>query len=729
LSFVLDSFTDAPSNTGTAHVGETGAAWALNSSGDYTGDSVITDANRVRPGTGNPLLYASGTPAGPEYDVEAILVRKSELTGQPAGDGDIYICGRCSTNASTFYGCIIRGINGQVFLYEVVAGSFTQLGSTYVHTWAINTATTFKLELRDASKKVYIDGVEVISDTTHNAITAAGRVAYQANQGSTAPGNSVGTHIDSITATDAVGGGSLVAGTLTTVANSATSITVAYATVIGGTGPYSNHLQRSTTSGSGFANVGSPVAGATATFPADTGRTAGTTYYYRVVTTDSAGSPATVTSAELAVTTWTTLQAAYVALGKGQFIHFGPWSFANAAEVYDPDFDPDDWNPSDLDVDQWLDAGKAMSATYAVLTTKHHGGFCLWPTATTTQSIASSSWYQADPTNRDIVKLFTDKCRGKGITPVLYYSVWDLNWEAAHPGFTAQQYQDFTLDQLTELLSDYGDIAAVWLDGYGWLGSSDGVPYSDLPFATVRALVQSLLADCLTIVNNQESDLSDTELVVYEVPHRGTVPAGNTLPAEAADTIWVDGRWAWFKDETPTALLSAATVIARRDTAIARSAASLFNCSPDETGQLSGDQVSLLREIGGDVTPPADPTGLSAAAGNGQVTLSWTDNAGGDVSGVNLYYSTDNISFTLVDPLVYAYVNPANNPHLGTAVTGLVNGTLYYFKIKARDYSGNLSGFSSTVTATPVAGPAPALAVSVSGGNLCGVGIMTGGNL
>lgn len=95
-----------------------------------------------------------------------------------------------------------------------------------------------------------------------------------------------------------------------------------------------------------------------------------------------------------------------------------------------------------------------------------------------------------------------------------------------------------------------------------------------------------------------------------------------------------------------------------------------------------------------DITPPAAPTGLSATAGDGQVTLSWTANSEPDMAGYNIYRSSDGTSYTKVngDPV-------ADTTYVAT---GLTNGQQYWFKITAVDTAGNESAYSSTVTATPV---------------------------
>ncbi len=95
---------------------------------------------------------------------------------------------------------------------------------------------------------------------------------------------------------------------------------------------------------------------------------------------------------------------------------------------------------------------------YAVLTTKHHDGFCLWPTRQTEYCVRQS------PGRPDVVGQFVESCRKEGITPGLYYSLWDLNC-AYYDDDT--RYADYMFAQLEELLTEYGPILELWFDG-GW---------------------------------------------------------------------------------------------------------------------------------------------------------------------------------------------------------------------------------------------------------------------
>jgi alpha-L-fucosidase len=140
------------------------------------------------------------------------------------------------------------------------------------------------------------------------------------------------------------------------------------------------------------------------------------------------------------------------------FIHFGVNTFTDR-EWGDGREDPAIFNPSSLDARQWARAARAGGFKAMVLTAKHHDGFCLWPTRTTTHSVARSPWRGGDG---DVVREFVDACRAEGLRPGVYVSPWDRN----HPAYgDSPRYNDVYCDQLTELLTGYGPMAEVWFDG------------------------------------------------------------------------------------------------------------------------------------------------------------------------------------------------------------------------------------------------------------------------
>ena len=137
------------------------------------------------------------------------------------------------------------------------------------------------------------------------------------------------------------------------------------------------------------------------------------------------------------------------------FVHFGVNTFTNR-EWGDGKESPRIFDPARLDARQWARAAKAGGARAIVLTAKHHDGFCLWPTKTTTHSVARSPWRGG---NGDVVRELADAVRAEGLALGLYCSPWDRN----HPTYgDSPRYNDVYVEQLTELLTFYGPVQEVW---------------------------------------------------------------------------------------------------------------------------------------------------------------------------------------------------------------------------------------------------------------------------
>jgi alpha-L-fucosidase len=156
------------------------------------------------------------------------------------------------------------------------------------------------------------------------------------------------------------------------------------------------------------------------------------------------------------------------------FCHFGVNTFTDR-EWGDGTEDPAIFNPTAFDARQWARAARAGGFRSMILTAKHHDGFCLWPTATTRHSVASSPWRNG---NGDVVREFVDACRAEGMRPGLYLSPWDRN----NPAYgDSPRYNDLYCDQLTELLTRYGPLAEVWFDGANGEGPNGRKQVYDWP--------------------------------------------------------------------------------------------------------------------------------------------------------------------------------------------------------------------------------------------------------
>ena len=165
------------------------------------------------------------------------------------------------------------------------------------------------------------------------------------------------------------------------------------------------------------------------------------------------------------------------------FLHFGVNTFTDR-EWGDGHEDPSIFSPSALDARQWARAARDAGARSLILTAKHHDGFCLWPTRTTSHSVAASPWRSGQG---DVVREFVDACHAEGLKAGLYLSPWDRN----NPAYgDSPKYNDLYCDQLTELLTRYGPIAEMWFDGANGEGPNGKRQIYDWPrfFRLVRQL-------------------------------------------------------------------------------------------------------------------------------------------------------------------------------------------------------------------------------------------------
>ena len=140
------------------------------------------------------------------------------------------------------------------------------------------------------------------------------------------------------------------------------------------------------------------------------------------------------------------------------FIHFTVNTFTGS-EWGDGKEDVSIFNPTELDARQWVKTAKDAGMKGLILTCKHHDGFCLWPSKYTEHSVKNSPYKNG---NGDIVREVSEACKEFGIKFGIYLSPWDRNNSRYGKG---KEYDDYYVNQLTELLTDYGELYTIWLDG------------------------------------------------------------------------------------------------------------------------------------------------------------------------------------------------------------------------------------------------------------------------
>lgn len=170
-------------------------------------------------------------------------------------------------------------------------------------------------------------------------------------------------------------------------------------------------------------------------------------------------------------------QEAWHDLEFGMFIHYGLYAFTgiftaiqwvpeNSNPLYSNSLEPvnpDIFCPGDLDAAQWVEAAKESGMRYVMVTAKHHDGFCLWPTAFGEHSVKHSTWQNGEG---DVIREVADACHSQNIAFGIYLSPWDAY--AYHTlKLSDAEYDEYYCGQLSELLTNYGDVREVWWDGAG----------------------------------------------------------------------------------------------------------------------------------------------------------------------------------------------------------------------------------------------------------------------
>ncbi|MEC6746959.1 alpha-L-fucosidase [Marinilactibacillus sp. XAAS-LB27] len=140
------------------------------------------------------------------------------------------------------------------------------------------------------------------------------------------------------------------------------------------------------------------------------------------------------------------------------FIHFSINTFTEK-QWGDGRESPLLFDPSDLDVEEWIKVIKSAGMKGLILTCKHHDGFCLWPSLFTEYSVKNSPYLNG---SGDIVKEVSEACLKHGIKFGVYLSPWDRHDKRYGQG---QSYNDYFCSQLTELVTQYGELFSIWFDG------------------------------------------------------------------------------------------------------------------------------------------------------------------------------------------------------------------------------------------------------------------------
>ena len=278
------------------------------------------------------------------------------------------------------------------------------------------------------------------------------------------------------------------------------------------------------------------------------------------------------------------------------------------------------FDPKKLDADQWAAAAKAAGMTGLILTAKHHDGFCLWPSACTEHSVKNSPFRNG---KGDVVREAAEACRRAGLRFGVYLSPWDRNCPLYGQG---KPYDDYFCNQLTELLTHYGDLFCVWFDGAcgEWPNGKKQVYDWGRYYATVRALQpEACISICGPDVRwcgneagvTRESEWSVVPKDLRVLPEEGeTEPVltetsadlgSRALLARAPALVWKPAEtdvsirpgWFWHRSENRK-VKSVKTLADMYLRAAGGNSTLLLNIPPDTDGLFSPTDVQRLEQLG-----------------------------------------------------------------------------------------------------------------------------------
>lgn len=302
------------------------------------------------------------------------------------------------------------------------------------------------------------------------------------------------------------------------------------------------------------------------------------------------------------------------------FLHFGINTFTGR-EWGDGKENPALFNPTDFDAEQWVRSLKEAGFKMAILTAKHHDGFCLWPTKTTGHSVAASPWKDG---KGDVVRELRDACDKYGIKFGVYLSPWDRN--ASCYG-DSPKYNEFFIEQLTELLTNYGEVHEVWFDGANGEGPNGKKQEYDWTaiLSTIRCLqpraVTAIMGDDVRWVGNErglgrETEWSATVLTpgtyarceeqnkALGVKATSKDLGGRDMLVNAKELFWypsevdVSIRPGWFyhqQEDNQVKSLKHLTDIYFKS--VGYNSVLLLNIPPDQRGRISDADVNRLKEF------------------------------------------------------------------------------------------------------------------------------------
>jgi len=299
----------------------------------------------------------------------------------------------------------------------------------------------------------------------------------------------------------------------------------------------------------------------------------------------------------------TARQLAWQKMETTAFLHFTVNTFTGR-EWGDGTENPEIFNPVDFDARKMARTLKETGFKMAIITAKHHDGFCLWPSAYTDHSVKNSPWKNG---KGDVVKEIANACKEYGIKFGFYLSPWDRH----ETSYGTDEYNNYYKNQLTELLTNYGKVSEVWLDG----AKGENSKAMEYDFNAYWALVRKLQPDAVLFsdagpdvrwVGNESGNAGETcwSTINTEGLAPGKADASYLNTGDANGKQWVPAetdvsiRPGWFyHPEEDSQVRSGSNIADLYYQSAGRNSLLLLNIPPNKQGLFSEADIKSLYEF------------------------------------------------------------------------------------------------------------------------------------
>ena len=289
------------------------------------------------------------------------------------------------------------------------------------------------------------------------------------------------------------------------------------------------------------------------------------------------------------------------------FMHFGPNTFTNL-EWGKGSEDPNVFNPTAIDCNQWASIAKAAGAKGIIITAKHHDGFSLWPSKFSKHTVRESKWLDG---KGDVIKMLSEACKKAGIEMGVYISPWDRN----HPEYGTAAYNDIYIQTMKELLTGYGNLTELWWDGANGEGPNgkkqvyDFTRFKDSAMSyQPNILIFSDIGPHIRWVGNENGLINETNWNLLDTAgfkrgegapandtlNRGNFNGKNWIGAEADVSI----RKGWFyHEEEDSTVKSGKTLFNLYLNSVGHGGNLLLNVPPNRKGLIAPQDSAALMDF------------------------------------------------------------------------------------------------------------------------------------